>query len=296
MNPSASDNYLLYLAHGSPEFKNEALGSVLSYLRLKKQTGTARATILVYTDEASYFRQIIGEVPGVQYVELPAEQLRAWRGTINFVHRVKVELMLHAVTNYGGNVLFLDSDTYFVQDEGSLFEAMSRGQHVLHVQESVLSQSAVPLHQAMYSFLRTHPAPEWAGVSPATIMYNSGAVGMSKQDIPLLHKMLQLIDVLYAQCPSHLVEQFAFSFYLQQAGPVTEAIPAVLHYWHMKDARQVLNTFFSRVAGLPLAQVLQEFEKVPVLAAAQTKFAWEARPRWQRGLARLVGRGWKWPS
>jgi hypothetical protein len=296
MNQITSDNHLLYLAHGSPEFKNEALSSILSYLRLKKQTGTAQATILVYTDEAKYFRQILGEVPGIEYVELPVEQLRAWRGAVNFVHRVKVELMLHAVTNYGGNVLFLDSDTYFVQDEGPLFEAMNQGHYVMHVQESILSQSKVPLHQAMYSFLQTHPAPEWAGVSPATVMYNSGVVGMSKKDIPLLHKMLQLIDVLYAQCPSHLVEQFAFSFYLQQAGLVTPAISSVLHYWHMKDARQVLNAFFSQNSSLPINELLQHFEKVPVVAAAQTKFAWEARPRWQRALSRLVGQGWKWPS
>jgi hypothetical protein len=127
-------------------------------------------------------------------------------------------------------------------------------------------------------------------------MYNSGVVGMSKKDIPLLHKMLQLIDVLYAQCPSHLVEQFAFSFYLQQAGLVTPAISSVLHYWHMKDARQVLNAFFSQNSSLPINELLQHFEKVPVVAAAQTKFAWEARPRWQRALSRLVGQGWKWPS
>jgi len=296
MNQQTSGNHLLYLAHGGPEFKNEALSSILSYIHLKRQTHTAQATILVYTDEAEYFQQILGAVPNIKYIELPVAQLRAWYGAINFVHRVKIELILHAVTNYGGNVLYLDSDTYFVQDELPLFEAMNRGQHIMHVQESVLSQSKVPLHQAMYLFLRTHPAPEWGSLSSSTVMYNAGVVGISKKDIPLLHKTLQLVDILYQQCPSHVVEQFAFSFHLQQARPVTEAISSVLHYWHMKDARQALNTFFNKTKGLPLNDLLREFEKVPVVAAAQTKFAWEARPRWQRGLARLVGQKWKWPN
>ncbi|MGI4862322.1 MAG: hypothetical protein ACRYFZ_00250 [Janthinobacterium lividum] len=296
MNQPVSTNYLLYLAHGSPEFKNEALGSILSYLRLKKQTGTARATILVYTDSAEYFQQVLGEVPSVQYVEMPAAQLRAWRGDINFGHRVKVVLMRHAVEQYGGNVLFLDSDTYFVKDDIPLFNAMQQGQRFLHVQESVLSQSRVPLHQTLYSFLSAHPTPEWAALSPTTIMYNSGAIGVSARDSAILDNALQLTDVLYRKCPSHVVEQFAFSFCLQQAGLVTEAIPYVLHYWHMKDARPVLNAFFAKVAGQPLEEILREFEKVPLLAAAQTKFAWEARPRWQRRLMRALKRGWQWPS
>ncbi|RZK44430.1 MAG: hypothetical protein EOO61_03805 [Hymenobacter sp.] len=295
MSQSASNNYLLYQAHGSLEFKNEALSSILSYLLLKKQTGTVSATILVYTDEAKYFQQILGEVSGVKYIEITAAQLRVWRGDIDFVHRIKVELLRHALTRFGGNILYLDSDTYFLKDDTSLFQAIQSGQHFMHVQEGVLSQTKVLLHQNLYRFLRMHFAPEWADVSSSTAMYNAGAIGLNEQNIYLVDKVLHLTDTLYKQSPSHVVEQFAFSYCLQQAELVNEAIPYILHYWHMKDARMVLDTFFTQKAGLPLEELLREFAKVPMLAAAQTKFAWEARSRWQRGIYRFFGYSWKWP-
>ena len=290
-------NYLLYMAHGDNTFKNEVLASVLSYLLLKQNAPAApRATVLIYTDQPDYFRQVLGDAPEVKYEEISAAEWQAWRGDINFVHRVKIVLLQHALANYGGQVLYLDSDTYFLRDEEPVFATLTRGQGVMHVREGVLSQSKVPLHQAVYAYLQAHAAPEWAAVSSATAMYNAGVIGLSASHTALLSQVLHLTDTLYRMNPSHVVEQFAFSYCLAQAGPVLEAAPYVLHYWHMKDIRPVLAAFFGRVAGQPLSQVLTNFADLPVVTASKQKDRWEARPRWQRGVLRALGRGWHWPA
>lgn len=90
----------------------------------------------------------------------------------------------------------------FLRDEALLFAALARGQGVMHVREGVLSEARVPLHQAVYAFLTAHPAPEWAAVSPATAMYNAGAIGLSAGHAALLTQVLHLTDTLYQLKPS----------------------------------------------------------------------------------------------
>jgi hypothetical protein len=285
-------NYIVYIAFGSDDFRNEALCSVLSYLLVRKPDEDT--TVLIYTDIVEHFHQLADVTAPIIYEEVSPAQWQLWRGAINFIHRIKVEVLLHATQKYGGNTLFLDSDTFFLQSPTPIFHALSGGQHFMHKYESTLSTSS-GLHRTLYDILRQQPPTDWTSHLAITKMYNAGAIGLGATDAPLLERVLALTDSLYRIHPSHVIEQLSFSMCLTEAGPVQEVAPYVLHYWHMKDTRPVLANFFAQNAGQSTHNILTALIKLPVVEAARQKDKWEEKKRWQRGLLRAIGLGWKWP-
>jgi hypothetical protein len=289
----SSKNYLVYIAFGSDDFRNEALCSVLSYLLVRKPDEDT--TVLIYTDNANHFQQLAEATAPIIYEEVEPTQWQQWRGEIDFVHRIKVEVLLHAVQKYGGNTLFLDSDTFFLQSPTPIFDALAAGQHFMHKYESTLSTSS-GLHRTLYDILRQQPPTDWTSHLATTKMYNAGAIGLGATDIPLLERVLALTDSLYRIHSSHVMEQLSFSMCLAQTGLVQEVAPYVLHYWHMKDTRPVLAAFFAQHAGQPTPNILTALAQLPVVEAASQKDRWEEKKRWQRALLRAIGLGWKWPT
>lgn len=288
-----NQNYLVYIAYGSDDFFNETLCSILSYLLVREQDEDT--TLLVYTDNPSYFRQLTEANAPIIYEQVSPTQWQQWRGAIDFVHRIKVEVLLHAVRRYEGNILYLDSDTFFLQSPAPIFTTLAAGQHFMHKYESTLSTSS-GLHRILYEQLRQQPSAEWKSHLDTTKMFNAGAIGLGITDAPLLERVLALTDSLYRIYPAHVMEQLSFSMCLAQAGTVQEVAPYVLHYWHMKDARPALRTFFAQHAGLSTAGILLALAQLPVVEAARQKDSWENKKRWQRGLLRILGLGWKWPT
>jgi len=286
-------NFLIYQAYGSPDVLNEALLSILSYLR--QPTG---ATVLVYTDNAAHFRAVLGEVAAVQYVPIEAAQWRAWRGEIDFVHRVKIKVLQHAAAHYAGNLVYADTDTIWLQAPAEIFAALGRGERFMHVAEGRLGDGN-PLNRKINRALRPVPgqAPLAGGtvIGPATRMYNAGVLGLRSTDAPLLATVLALTEQLYRRYPKHVMEQLAFSVVWAQAGPVREAAPWVHHYWNLKEIRPVLAALFA----LPPARSLPEWQaraaRLDVPALAESKARFRALPGWRRALRRWLGRGWQLP-
>jgi hypothetical protein len=147
-------DYLLYQAYGSPAILHEALLSILSYLRQP-----AGATVLVYTDNPAHFRAVLGEVAAVEYVPIEPAQWQAWRGEIDFVHRVKIKVLQHAAAHYVGNLLYVDTDTIFLKSPADIFAALGRGEHFMHVAEGRLGDGN-PLNRKINRALRPAPGQE----------------------------------------------------------------------------------------------------------------------------------------
>ena len=287
-------DYLIYQAYGSPDVLHEALLSILSYLRQP-----AGATVLVYTDNAAHFRAVLGEAAAVEYVPIEPAQWQAWRGEIDFVHRVKIKVLQHAAAHYAGNLLYADTDTIWLQSPGQIFAALGQGEHFMHVAEGRLGDGN-PLNRKINRALRPAPGQEpLAGgvvINSDTRMYNAGVLGLRSTDAPRLATVLALTEQLYRRYPKHVMEQLAFSVVWAQAGLVREAAPWVYHYWNLKEIRPVLATFFA----LPPSRSLQEWQaraarlNVPALAEDKARF-W-ALPGWRRAVRRWLGRGWQLPA
>jgi hypothetical protein len=285
-------NYLIYQAYGSPDILNEALLSILSYLRQP-----AEATVLVYTDNPAHFQAVLGDAAGVAYVFIEPTQWRAWRGEIDFVHRVKIKVLQHATAHYAGQLLYVDTDTVFTQLVAPIFAALAQGERFVHVSEGRLGDGN-PLNRKINRVLQHADRPVLAGesIGPATRMYNAGVLGLRSLDAPLLAEVLALTEQLYRLYPKHVMEQLAFSVVWAKSGPVREAAPWVYHYWNLKEIRPVLAQLFAPQPGATLADWQARAASLDVPGLAEGKAQFRALPGWRRAVQRWLGRAWQLPA
>ena len=91
----------------------------------------------------------------------------------------------------------------------------------------------------------------------STRMWNAGLIGISHQHVPLVDDTIQLIDELYSKDELLLMEQFSFSYMLQNNLEIIAAEEYVEHYWYNKSLMDHhLNLFFKQ----------NENDSIPVVA------------------------------
>ena len=288
---------LIYQAYGLPGIRLEAAYSILSaYAAGGGTPGGIR--IVVYTDAPVEFEQVLGYLPEVEYRLIAPAQWQQWRGSIDFVHRVKIEVLRHAAAHYPGRLLYLDTDTVFERPPAEVLGWLAAGPRLMHLAEGTLSHGSY-LNRKIGRYLRRHGFASTCGgpaIGPATPMFNAGVLGLQPTDGPLLAQVLCLTEELYRFYPKHVMEQLAFSAVLAAAGPVREAAPGIFHYWNLKEARPLLAAFFARHAGRPLPALLPLLGEVPLRELSAAKARFEDRPGWQRALLKWLGKEWRPPS
>lgn len=233
---------LVYQAYGREDIIRQSLFSVLTFLRWKLPH-----RVLVYTDQTAALVDFFAGFPQVEIVGISPDQIKRWRGAIDFVHRVKIEVLLDAVERSKDSILYLDGDTVFLKNPEEMIGLVGPGQSVMHIMESRLDQARDPLTKKMAKFCRSETFALQRGtvaIPLMTEMWNAGVIGLHVSRAKLLEKILELTDVAYARYQKHVIEQLAVSYFLQSTGKVMAASPWVLHYWQTKEIWQArIDTF-----------------------------------------------------
>jgi hypothetical protein len=243
---STATSSLIYLAYGSPDLHAEALYSLLSYYRVARSA----VQVLIYTDAAEAFKQVLGERPDVYYPAVTPDEWQHWRGSSNKVYLLKIGVLTHAAQQYPGNLLFVDTDTIWQVDPAPLFAQIEHGQFVMHVSEGKLA-TGNKLSRKIYRRLKGQVflvAQRELSIDNTTILYNSGVLGLSSTLASQLTEIVLLADQLYAAYNKHMMEQLAFSMWFGGPGKIAEAAPYVLHYWNLKAVRPLLTRVFQQYA------------------------------------------------
>lgn len=267
---------LLLLAYGRETEYRRALLAALSCWAWRPQPGLA-ATIC--TDRPDFFRPYLAGL-AIEYKLATPEYLAQARGPLHFVHRVKAQFIAEAFAEHPTEeLLFVDSDTFFIASPDSLLQKLAAGQAFMHLREYKLAEAVAiyaDFNQAKYpekllellasrTFrLGGEPVQFHAGQSS----WNSGVLGLPRALAPLLPDILVLTDELYAGTGWFTGEQLAFSLALQASGPVHASDEYVYHYWGQPQKKvmdKLLPTFFTpALAALPLAERLQRVrQRVP---------------------------------
>ena len=265
---------LLLLAYGRQTEYYRAIFAALSAWAWQPHP-TVAATI--FTDQPSFFEPYLAGLP-VEYNYLSESNLSKLKGPLQFVHRVKAQLIALAFLDYPTEaLLFIDSDTFFMAAPDGLLHRLAQGVPFMHQHEYPLAEAAA-IHagfgQAHYpekllalltsrTFqLGGQPVQFHAGQSS----WNSGVLGLPRALAPLLPDILTLVDELYAGTGWFLCEQLAFSLAVQASGPVQACDQLVYHYWGQPQKalmdKLLLTCLGPGFAAQPLTQRLGQVRRL----------------------------------
>jgi hypothetical protein len=246
---------IVYQAYGRTDAIEQVLLSTAS-LRSWYPAGFP-FEIEIYTDQTDRLREFFGSENRVTLVPITGEQIQAWRGKIDFVHRVKLEILSSATKNWDGDLLYLDGDTYFTAHPEALLNQISDSVSVMHVRESTLGRPDNLMTKKVAKFVRGRRfkvGGEEFDIPPSTVMWNAGVMGMSRKNCKLLGNMIELTEVLYGEYRKHTMEQLAVCFYLQRTSEIRAAEPIIKHYWNLKEYfDQEIHRFIEKYPTLPAA-------------------------------------------
>lgn len=216
------------------EYKRAIL-VIVSYYTCVQNTD-ALNTIL-FTDSPDYFNPYLRDFP-VQYILLTPEKIKNMRGEIDFLHRMKIALIEEAFEKTSGNLLYADSDTFFVADPGSLMNTVSPAVALMHLREyrfGALLNMQNPFR--MFGELISGTSFKKANGDIMTVSldqysWNAGVMMLHATHARLLADVYTLTEQFYVPTRHHASEQFAFSVVLQNAVNLQSCEEAIYHYWY----------------------------------------------------------------
>lgn len=256
----------MYQAYGQREVVQQML---LSVLTLRGQyPGGLPCEVRIYTDQVAELSAFFSGEPGVRLVAITAAQIRQWRGSIDFVHRVKLELLREAALTITGTLVYLDTDTFFTAPPMPVFEQVSDAVSLMHIRESTMSEPISPLFGKVGRFVKRRTftvAGSPVRIPVTTAMWNAGVIGVSPRNALLFTPMIELTDQLYGGYQKHVMEQLAVSFYLHEASEIRPADAVIGHYWRQKpEYTAAIASFLARHPTFQSAlQAMAEFPWPP---------------------------------
>lgn len=236
---------LVYQAYGREDILQQSLFSIISLMNVLRPNSPLQ--VWIYTDHPDYFQNYFGELTrgpssSLKILSIEKNQIQRWRGAIDFVHRVKIEILLEAARQWKGPLFYVDGDTYFRYDPSELFAQVNPRVSLMHIAEGVIAEGRDPLSKKIAKFLKKNTFVVRGAdvrVPPQTVMWNAGAIGLARENIGLLEDILELTDQMHTRYPKHIQEQLAVSHYLQTRTNVISAEACIGHYWDQKDEFQV---------------------------------------------------------
>jgi hypothetical protein len=264
---------VVYQAYGRADIVRQNLFSIVSLF--KKDAGLANVhKILIYTDQADYFKDFLGYNPAIQYESMGPDRLEKWRGEIQFVHRVKVEMLRDAAKLFPEhNLFYMDGDTYFVTNPEKIFAQISHRQSFMHEAENIIELGKDPLSKKIAKFLKKNTFQidgQVVQIPLSTMMWNAGVLGFSPAFFGYLDKVLEFTDQSYSKYQKHIMEQLAFSYFLSQKTTIQSAREDVHHYWRQKDEfNTLIENFLQKTKNLETA--LREYDQIQWPAQAVPK-------------------------
>ncbi|RZK35549.1 MAG: hypothetical protein EOO61_11740 [Hymenobacter sp.] len=267
---------LVLLSYGNTKEYRRAVLAVLSFFSYQMIEEIALAVqIIIYTDTTEYFLQHLQGLP-VKYVVFTREQFAEMMKPTGYRHRIKLVVVGEALSKHPkDNLLFFDSDTFFLQHPGPLLARIRPGVSIMHQVEFAFNDVAdmvLPNRKTVRNFLTA--LEEHAFVTArgeehfvgSQQCWNSGVLGLSPSVISYLPDVFQLTDYLYTNSHWHISEQIAFSLVLQTRDTLLPSDEYVYHYWEgskkvVADAllEQALDQGFT---SLPFAEKMATVKRL----------------------------------
>lgn len=252
---------LVFQAYGLQEIMRQTFFSIASLLRQLEKDSPLK--VAIYTDQPEYIQAFIQKNPRVETVVIDREMIKKWRGEIDFVHRVKIEILKDAGQRFPGDLFYCDGDTYFLGSPTAKFKKVDDKHSLMHIFESVLGDKKDPIAKKMNKFVREHKFQingKDSGLNSRSAMWNAGVIGISNKNKNLLDDILALTDQMHKIYPKHVNEQLAVSQVLKNHTEISATDELIVHYWNQKEDYQIaVDKFLESFPSLERA--IENYEK-----------------------------------
>jgi hypothetical protein len=279
---------ILYLVHGDIGFHHQALYSAATLLHRLLESGRVDIGIHVYTDRPELW-------PGHPLIathRLDAGQLKRWRGPLDYVHRIKLEVLRRAESELGLPLVYVDCDTRWLDTPVDALEALhtpgAGGTPLyMHVFEEEVSEHSAPAYFRLLKG-KSRQLAEWGIRDHAPWrVWNAGTIGVPVGAEGLFKDVLTVNDGLLPDATvRRTIEQLALSLVVEERFELRAFDAWLKHWWaYGYELPFVLRRFFE---GLPpgldavqLAAACHAYEpsEAELLAVRQT-------PEYRRDMAR----------
>jgi hypothetical protein len=216
---------LVYLIYSPASSIDQLTFSIISARRQLQPADAVR--LIVFTADPAPLEDL-----RVQTVTIAPSVLQEWAGAHRYIHRRKLLAIKQALQQFGGRVLYCDTDTYFRLSPLEVFKRIRPGHTLTHLCEGFLHRAKAP---DLAAFVDTHELKALDGsrwdITAATPMFNGGVVGLDSSDSMLLDEAVNLVDQLYPRLLLHTIDQFAIGACLSRRTTLRSCDDAIYHYW-----------------------------------------------------------------
>jgi hypothetical protein len=219
--------------------------------------------LVVATDHPEFYVWF-GTRIDIQYLD--PSLLKAWQGPEPFSMRQKLMLLRTAWPETGAIVL-VDADVVARTDLSAFAEGLRTGGVFMHRREYTLSRTRRPGHRRVWKQLQR---TRLDGYTPSSedAMWNSGVIGLSAADRPLLDQAIALYDQMGERGFRHFAaEQLAEGLVFSRTGRLRAAEPWFDHYWGNRAgydtviARRLSDAFLE---GLSVKDAAAAYARAPI--------------------------------
>lgn len=234
------------------EYKRGILTILSFYAHLS--VPVANTKVILFTDKPAYFEQYLNGLP-IQYVLLTEEKIKRMRGKIDFLHRMKIAVIEEAFNLGEDDILYADSDTFFVEDPCPLMLQLTSSKSFMHEWEyqfEFLRDWKLPSGQSFRDFLNLIESQNFllangktTKITPQHSSWNAGVMMLHKTHIKFIEDVYTLTDQFYPISKNHASEQYAFSIMLQEHTKLSACDSVIYHYWY-RVKKQIVDQFLNR--------------------------------------------------
>jgi len=230
---------LVVQSYGARHEYRRAVFSIWSFF-VHHESAIEKKRVILFTDDPDFFKPYFGTLP-VAYVLITPEKLRHMRGRIDFVHRVKIAAIEEAFAMANDNLLYVDSDTFFIADPAPFMNRLAPQRAFMHIAEypfsdmKTLELPAGATFHRFYDFIidktfyLTDGTP--IRISPQQTSWNAGVIVLHHEHRKCIPDVFKLTDDFYPDTENHGCEQYAFSIILERHATVGPCDDMIYHYW-----------------------------------------------------------------
>ena len=262
---------IIYLSHGKEKYHYQTKYSVLSLLGLLLSQNRTDYKIVIYTDRPD----LVPEHDYIECIKLYPEELITWKGPLDYVHRIKLEILRRAAVSYNNSIIYIDSDTRWLALPDRPFDNLNSGATAyMHKLEYRLTDNPNLYTYRYYNTLnRKRSVLRDLGIDERDHyeMWNAGVIGLPRNSAILIDKSLQINDILLLHSDMSerwIMEQLAQSLVLTEHFQVRPLDHFIEHWWfHGTELPILLCDFFkSMPSDLSVEQQAKKVGEFPISA------------------------------